>query len=57
MKFPQNFPDIGGWDFERVWKERQEWCQFALKWKSATGLFKEFQMFCKAKNKKKNGDS
>ena len=56
MKFPPFFPDIGGWDFERVWKERQEWCQFALRWKSATGLFKEFQMFCKSKIKRKNGN-
>ena len=51
MIWPENFPDIAGWTFERTWAERPEWCKFALTWTKASGIFKDFQMFCRAKNK------
>ena len=54
MYFPQCFPDIGGWNFEQVWVERQEWCKYALTWTKATGLYKDFQEFCRVKNKSSN---
>ena len=55
--FPENFPDIAGWGFEKVWKERPEFCRACLAWTNTTGLFLEFQNFCVMKNKeaKKNG--
>ena len=49
--FPSNFPDIGGWDFEKTWKGRREWCLFSQKWTTATGLFKLFKDFVKQKLK------
>ena len=51
-KFPDNFFDIAGWDFEKVWKEKRgTFCRFALGWQNPTGLFLEFQTFCKSKIK------
>jgi hypothetical protein len=51
MRFPENFFDIGNWEFEQVWAQRPEFCKFALGWPSCSGLFKEFQTFCKDKMK------
>ena len=55
MYFPQCFPDIGGWNFEQVWKDRQEWCKYSLTWTKATGIYKDFQEFCRTKSKLRNG--
>ena len=52
MYFPTGFMNIGGWSFERVWNEKQEWCQYALTWDKVSGIFKNFQEFCKTKSKK-----
>ena len=51
MIWPENFPDIAGWTFERTWAERPEWCKFALSWTHVSGIFKDFQIFCRVKNK------
>ena len=46
---PKIFPGIGGWDYEKVWKENQKFCQFVLKVENPTGFMKDFQEFCKKK--------
>jgi hypothetical protein len=48
---PVGFPTIGGWEFERVWKEKQEFCQYVLKITKATQFMKAFQEFCQMKSK------
>ena len=49
--FPENFPDVGSWEFKRVWAERREFCKFSLDWSNPTGIFEKFQKFCKQKIK------
>ena len=49
--FPENFPDIGSWCFQRVWDERREFCKFSLDWSHPSGLFEKFQKYCKQKIK------
>ena len=49
--FPENFFDIAGWDFLKVFAERQEFCKFSQGWKKATGLFLKFQKYCAEKYK------
>ena len=51
MYFPMGFMNIGGWSFERVWAEKQEFCLYALTWDKVSGIFKNFQEFCKTKSK------
>ena len=46
---PKGFFDIGGWSFEKVWEEKQEFCEYALKISNCTGFMKEFQDFCRQK--------
>ena len=46
---PEIFPGVGGWDYEKVWKEKQTFCQFVLKVENPTGFMKDFQEFCKKK--------
>ena len=55
--FPENFPDVGGWDFEKVWKERPKFCRACLEWTNATGFFLTFQKFCVLKNKESKNAS
>lgn len=50
---PEEFPTIGGWDFERVWKEKQDFCQYVLKISNPTGFMKDFLEFCETKSKEK----
>lgn len=49
--WPENFPDIAKWSFERTWKERPEFCKFAMDWTNPTGLFEKFQKYCLIKIK------
>lgn len=53
---PEIFPKIGGWDYERVWKENQEFCKFVMKVENPTGFMKDFREFCKNK-KLKDGNN
>ena len=48
---PEIFPKIGGWDYERVWKENQDFCKFVMKIENPTGFMKTFREFCKMKIK------
>jgi hypothetical protein len=48
---PEGFPAIGGWSYERVWKENQEFCQYVLKISNPTNFMKTFQEFCQMKSK------
>ena len=56
---PTIFPTIGGWDYHKVWKDNQEFCQFVLKVRNPTGFMKDFREFCRKKlkdgNKKTGG--
>ena len=54
---PDGFPTIGGWDYERVWKEKQEFCQYVLKVTNATKFMKSFQEFCEKKVNKGKHDN
>ena len=46
--FPLEFPDVGGWTFERVAKERTDFCDFMLNGVTkATGTFKIFREYLK----------
>ena len=47
MKFPDGFCDIGGKTFEWVHENRPEFVEHTLtEMKNATGLFREWQIFC-----------
>ena len=48
---PDIFPGIGGWNYEKVWKDNQKFCQFVLKVENPTGFMKDFRDFCKKKLK------
>ena len=43
---PKMFPGIGGWDYEKVWEKKQEFCKFVLKVENPTGFMKDFREFC-----------
>ena len=51
---PDIFPGIGGCEYEKVWKENQEFCKFALKVENPTGFMKDFRDFCRKKLKDGN---
>ena len=55
--FPENFPDIANWKFQKVWDLRPEFCKACLAWTNTTGLFLEFQKFCKMKSKESKKDA
>ena len=49
-KWPDGFCDIGGKTFQWVWENRKVFVDFCLTdMECATGMFKEFQEFCKKK--------
>ena len=54
-KIPEGFPTIGGWDYERVWNEKHEFCEYVLKISNPTKFMKTFQEFCKKKSKYASG--
>ena len=47
--FDEDFPDIGGMPFSEVYQRRPKFVQFALIWRSSTGLFEKFQAYCKGR--------
>ena len=51
---PTIFPTIGGWDYQKVWKEKQTFCKFVMKVQKPTGFMKDFKEFCEKKNKEDN---
>jgi hypothetical protein len=53
-KIPEGFPTIGGWDYERVWEEKQDFCQYVLKITNPTNFMKTFREFCRNKVKHDN---
>ena len=54
QKIPEGFPAIGGWEYERVWKENKVFCQYVLKVTNPTKFMKTFQEFCQKKSKEDN---
>ena len=48
--FPEDHPDIGGWTFERVYKERKEFVKYIGIMFEVTGTYQIFQRYCKGKN-------
>ena len=48
---PEGFPVVGGWDYEKVWEEKQDFCQYVLKISNPTNFMKTFQEFCQMKSK------
>ena len=48
---PEEFPAVGGWTYERVWNENQEFSQYVLKITNCTGFMKDLQEYCQMKDK------
>ena len=49
-RFPIGFFDIGGMDFESVFRKKKEFVDFTLnEMQKPKGLFKEWKSFCKNK--------
>ena len=51
---PEEFPAVGGWTYERVWNENQEFSQYVLKITNCTGFMKDLQEYCQMKDKENN---
>ena len=47
MIWPAGFCNIGGWSFDRVFKEKHDFVNFTVTcMESPTGIFKEWKEFC-----------
>ena len=56
--WPEGFMDIGGMTFQQVYDRKKEFVDFTLtEMKKCSGMFREFQDFCKEKENRNNDAS
>ena len=55
---PEEFPTVGGWSYEKVWNDNQEFAQYVLKITNCTGFMKPLQEYIRmrAAETKKSGN-
>ena len=47
--FENSHPDIGGWEFWKVFDQRPEFVKFVMILYDCTGTYKNFQIYCKGR--------
>jgi len=50
---PESFPAIGGWSYEKVWNDNQEFSQYVLLLDNCTGFMKSLQEYIIMKDKER----
>jgi hypothetical protein len=54
--FPESFPEIGGREFQWVWKHKKEFCDFTLtEMMECTDFFLVWKNYCLRKQVKEDG--
>ena len=47
--FAEEFPDIGGWSFSKVFDERKKFVRYSQIWTETSGIYKKFKIYCKGR--------